>query len=175
MSNTHLVTAIDTDVEWVRQHTRLGGKARDWEHNKRNESFLLRGMALQDAIKWLAQSTVVNEPKLLPLQEEYIRASQKWEAGEIERLKEFSEHETRQKKRFLRYSLVLAGLLLLALLAAGFALWQRTVARARELISASILSEGADPEISVLIAAQGSGYHLAVGPRGVASSPAMPA
>ena len=150
-----LIAALDTDLEWVRQHTRLAEKARDWENNKRNESFLLRGMALQDALKWLAQSTVVNEPKLLPLQEEYIRASQKWEAGEIERLKELTEHETRQKKRFRRFSLVLGVALLLSLLAAGFAFWQRTVARASELVAASILSQNEDPETALLIAAQG--------------------
>ncbi|MGA9567697.1 MAG: TIR domain-containing protein [Candidatus Korobacteraceae bacterium] len=149
-----LIAALDTDLEWVRQHTRLAEKARDWENSKRNESFLLRGMALQDALKWLAQSTVVNEPKVLPLQEEYIRASQKWEAGEIERLKELTEHETRQKKRFRRFSLVLGVALLLALAAVGVALWQRSVAHAREMISASVLSQNADLEISVLIAAQ---------------------
>ncbi len=59
-----LIAALDTDLEWVRQHTRLAEKARDWENNHRNESFLLRGMALQDALRWLAKSTAVNEPKV---------------------------------------------------------------------------------------------------------------
>ena len=149
-----LIAALDTDLEWVRQHTRLAEKARDWEINQRNESFLLRGMTLQEAIEWLAKSTAVKEPKVTALQEEYIRASQKWEAGEIERLKELTEHETRQKKRFRRFSLVLAAALLLALAAVGVALWQRSVARARELASASLATLNTDPDLSILLAAQ---------------------
>ena len=150
-----LIAALNTNPEWVREHTRLAEKARDWDNNQRNESFLLRGMTLQEAIEWLAKSTAVKEPKVTALQEEYIRASQKWEAGEIERLKELTEHETRQKKRFRRFSLVLGAALLLALAAIVVAVWQRTVAHARELVSASMASQNADPEISVLIAAQG--------------------
>lgn len=148
-----LITAIDTDLEWVRQHTRLLAKARDWESNKRNESFLLRGMDLQDALKWLAQATVVQGLQPLPLHEKYIRASQEWEAGEIERLKELTEYETRQKKRFRRYSLALGVMLLLALFAAGYASYQRAVARARQLIASSISVGETDPELSVLFAA----------------------
>ena len=81
-----VITAIDTNVPWVRQHTRLGEKAREWERNRGNESFLLRGMDLQDAVKWLSEASSAREPKPLPLHEEYIRKSQEWEAGEIKRL-----------------------------------------------------------------------------------------
>jgi hypothetical protein len=39
-------------------------------------------MDLQNAVQWLAQAAI-KEPKAAALQEEYIRASQEWEAGEI--------------------------------------------------------------------------------------------
>jgi WD40 repeat protein len=150
-----LIAALNTDRDWVRQHTRLEGKAREWDSKQRNESFLLRGMDLQDAVKWLAQAAVVKKPKPSPLHEEYIRASQKWEAKEITRLEKLADREARQAKRFRRYSLALAVMLLLAVGAAGFAFWQRAVARARQLISASMASQDTEPELSVLIAARG--------------------
>jgi hypothetical protein len=81
-------------------HTRLQGKARDWENNQRNDSFLLRGLDLQDALQWIAKGAVVKKPKPLPLHEEYIRASQEWEAREINRLTKLQEQEAQQAKRF---------------------------------------------------------------------------
>ena len=65
-----------------------------------------------------------------------------------------AEERARQTKRFRLFAMALGGMLLLALVAVGFALWQRAVARARELVSGSVLSEETDPEIAVLIAAQ---------------------
>src|SRR5271157_4555945 len=150
-----LIKALDTNFEWEHKHTQFLGRAAEWESKNRDQGFLLHGMELKEAIHWLEQAATIKGRKPTGIQEQYIRASEEWEAGEIERLKEFSEHETRQKKRFRRYSLVLAGVLLLTFLAAGFAFWQRAVARARELISASMASQNADPEISLLIAAQG--------------------
>jgi hypothetical protein len=38
-----LVYALDTDLDWVRAHTRLLTRAIEWDDNDRNNSFLLRG------------------------------------------------------------------------------------------------------------------------------------
>lgn len=61
-----VVTAIDTDREWVGEYISLKEKAREWDSKGRNESFLLRGMELQEAVTWLAKVAVVKEPKPLP-------------------------------------------------------------------------------------------------------------
>ena len=42
-----LVTALDTDLEWERQHSRLTVKALEWDQSGRDRSFLLRGADLQ--------------------------------------------------------------------------------------------------------------------------------
>ena len=42
-----LISALDTDLEWERQHSRLTVKALEWEQAARNRSFLLRGADLQ--------------------------------------------------------------------------------------------------------------------------------
>ncbi len=110
-------------------------------------------MELKEAVRWLDQAGPIKGRKPTKLQEQYVRASEEWEAGEIRRLTELSAQEARQAKRFRRYSLALGILLLLALVAAGFAFYQRAVARARQLVASSISNEDSDPELSVLFAA----------------------
>jgi hypothetical protein len=49
-----LVRALDTDLKWVRAHTRLLTRAIEWDANGRNNSFVLRGEDLRSAERWLA-------------------------------------------------------------------------------------------------------------------------
>src|SRR5690606_36175944 len=48
--------ALDTDLSYVRFHTRLLVRALEWENRKRDTSFLLRGTDLSDAEQWLGES-----------------------------------------------------------------------------------------------------------------------
>ena len=66
-----LITAIDTDLDWVRAHTRLLIRAKEWDTKSRGNSFLLRGDDLKDAEQWLTQSAD-KDPKPAKLQTEYI-------------------------------------------------------------------------------------------------------
>src|SRR6516225_7679121 len=58
-----LIRILNVDLDWVRSHTRLLVRAREWELKGRDDSFVLRGMDLQDAIRWQAQAVTINEPK----------------------------------------------------------------------------------------------------------------
>ncbi len=49
-----LVTALKHDLGWLREHTRLGERAADWEGSGRTSAYLLRGDALSTARDWLA-------------------------------------------------------------------------------------------------------------------------
>ncbi|MBI5670235.1 MAG: TIR domain-containing protein [Chloroflexi bacterium] len=69
-----LINALNTDLSYVRQHTRLLVRAREWENNGNNPSFLLGGDNLRDAEHWLAEA-VGKEPQPLPVHAEYITAS----------------------------------------------------------------------------------------------------
>jgi len=142
-----LSRAIDTDLEWVRQHTRFGLRARHWEANSRDNGFLLHGTELREAVRWLEQAPTIKTLQTTKLHEQYIRASVEWEAGELERAQ-------RQAKRLRLLSLSLGGLLALSVAAAVGAYWQRTLAHARELVSASTASQDTDPELSLLIATE---------------------
>jgi WD40 repeat protein len=71
-----LITALDTDLEWVKAHTRLLTRANEWDRHKRDYSFALRGSELRQA-EMLLTSNQGREPRLLPLQPEYILSSRR--------------------------------------------------------------------------------------------------
>jgi len=70
-----LVEAINTDLNWVQQHTKLLGQAVEWEKKNRNSSFLLNGAGLEEAERWIAEASVKSNRQILPLQADYITAS----------------------------------------------------------------------------------------------------
>ena len=69
-----LVVAIETDLEWLKQHTRLLERAIEWNAARRDDSFLLRKNDLAAAERWLALGPN-KEPKPTGLQTEYVIAS----------------------------------------------------------------------------------------------------
>jgi hypothetical protein len=71
-----LITALDTDLEWVKAHTRLLTRAIEWDRHKRDFSFALRGSELRHA-EGLLTSNAGQEPRLLPLQTDYILSSRR--------------------------------------------------------------------------------------------------
>jgi WD40 repeat protein len=133
-----LVTALDTDLEWVRAHTRLLQRAKEWEDERRDRSFLLRGKDLKDAEALQAQEAEKKE-KLTPLQQDYIQASR------------------RATTRFRRLVLVTAAVFLIVAVLGLFGWWQRNVALTRELAGeAQLMSDqgGESLQPSVLLAAE---------------------
>ncbi|MCD4685744.1 MAG: toll/interleukin-1 receptor domain-containing protein, partial [Anaerolineae bacterium] len=48
-----LIVALDTDLRFVREHTALLVRARNWEQRERDPSLLLRELTLRDAEAWL--------------------------------------------------------------------------------------------------------------------------
>jgi WD40 repeat protein len=70
----NLVTSLDTDLDWVRFHTRLQVRALEWEVRNRNPSMLLREDDLKDAESWLARAAV-KDPQPTPLQVTFLQVS----------------------------------------------------------------------------------------------------
>lgn len=79
-----LLTALDTDQAYVKNHTRYFVRATEWQQSHRNPSFLLEGEQVAAAEGWL-QSSVGKLPEPHPTHHEYIRASQVAETARITR------------------------------------------------------------------------------------------
>jgi len=71
-----LLKALDTDLDWVHDHTRLLVRAAEWDREKRDSSYTLRGRDLKEAEAWLSVSPD-KEPTPTGLQTQYILVSRK--------------------------------------------------------------------------------------------------
>jgi len=71
-----LCTAMDTDLDWVKTHTRIQVRALEWDKKKRENSFVLRGKDLADGEKFITEAAG-KSPEPTALQGEYILASRK--------------------------------------------------------------------------------------------------
>jgi len=106
-----VLDALDVDFAYVRDHTRLLQRAREWEENDRHHSYLLSGKEIHIAETWLAQSTT-KQPTASQLHHEFIQSSQQHENQIIRRNLMIAVFVT-------VFSLVLAGI--------AFVQWQEAV------------------------------------------------
>jgi WD40 repeat protein len=72
-----LIAALETDLAWVHAHTRLLTRAIDWERKGKNNSFVLRGVDLAEAERWLTEAGSAKQRQPTPLQTDYIITSRK--------------------------------------------------------------------------------------------------
>jgi WD40 repeat protein len=134
-----LVEALETDLQWRDQHTRLAGRAREWVDSGRNASYLLRGADLRDAEAWLAQQEGHREA---PTREhrEYIARSRKAAGRRLYTL-----------IGALSVGLMIAtGLAIFALIKENQAVHQTNIARSQ------LLASEADYDLSALNTEQGT-------------------
>jgi formylglycine-generating enzyme required for sulfatase activity len=100
-SLTALATALKTDFDWIREHTRIGEAALRWDARGRVEALLLRGEELAAAKTWLASPPqYAPEPTLL--HHEFIKAGEDAEAArssaERQRLDQMAEAQAERQK-----------------------------------------------------------------------------
>jgi len=140
-----LSTGIDTDLGWVRQHTRVLGRALEWDASARDRAFLLRGRDLTASEQWLGEQTPVRQPT--ELQATYVHAS---------RLA--ATRRQRVTVGAILFALVVAvALSILSVIKSRQAAAQAKVARARELATSAVSQFSADPELGVLLATEAAG------------------
>ena len=138
-----LEVALETDIAWIRQHTRIGELAQRWDGANRPASGgrLLRGEELTDAEAWLLTSPK-GAPDPTELQRAYVHASRLFETGEIEK----ERAAIARTRRFQRRSAwALAGIALLVVAGAGYVLWQQRETDRRETL---VMTSAADRAIA---------------------------
>jgi WD40 repeat protein len=157
-----VVAALDTDLEWERQHTRMTVKALEWDGSGRDKSFLLRGGDLQAAERWLAAGAD-QDPGPTSLEQEYLLAAR--------------QSATRRQRVLvggsLAVSVVAIGLLIFALISRSQAVSARNAAnaaaRAADAGRLAALSETqlpVNPERAVLLAIAAVHKDATYGPSG---------
>ena len=154
-----LVTALRSDLPWLREHTRIGERAADWERSERASEYLLRGAALGAVRDWLAAKPT-NAPDTTELQRAFIQASEEEERrllseerrrlDELEKAKEIAEAErdaaetarereavaSRRVVRATTGGFIVALVLLVAASVAGWMAYQNAEAKRAEALRA---------------------------------------
>jgi WD40 repeat protein len=139
-----LVDALQTDLEWVKEHRHWLLEALRWEAQNRDRSLLLRGRDLKAAEAWLARQADRTEPRPTQLQAEFLHASRNWETRRIQII-----------AAAVAVALGVAiALGVLALLQRNDARTQAAIAQSRELSLSSASQLSVDPERSLLIATE---------------------
>jgi hypothetical protein len=151
-------SALNTDLEWLREHTRYLQRAMEWNAGKRAANRLLSGPDIEAARAW-ASSRPKNAPEPTELQRDFIKASEAEEScrqsAEAQRLKEvaeaqaergkaLAERETAQKREVTaqkRFTRTLTGGLVIALSLAAAAIWLYFDARTQTHRAEAALAE----------------------------------
>ncbi|MDY6806169.1 MAG: TIR domain-containing protein, partial [Cyanobacteriota bacterium] len=115
---SELVRTLDTDREYVRQHTKKSQKALEWSKRDKSVDLLLRGNECVRAYEWLQEvDQQGKQPELTELLKEYIVASndelQRQQLLEEERQQQKIEAERQQRElqKQRQKGLILFGLL----------------------------------------------------------------
>src|SRR5262245_29093340 len=142
-----LVEALNTDLDWLREHTRLLARAMEWDTGGRPTNRLLSGKDISDAKNWIARRPR-NAPEPTTLHLDFVKVSESWDVEQQgERQRQLEERERlvqqaeidrsaretaqaealEQARRVTRRTLVgLAAAIVLAVIAAvaGWVAWQ---------------------------------------------------
>ena len=111
-----LASALRVDVDWIREHTRLGALARRWDARGRTDAMLLRGDELDAAKTWAARRPQ-GAPDLNDAQLDFIAASDAAEQA--------AERAARHRRRALVTGLSLVAIALAGLSAVAGWAWYR--------------------------------------------------
>jgi WD domain, G-beta repeat len=135
-SIAELAEALRIDLDWIREHTRLGELAARWNARQRPEFLLLRGDDFDAAKAWMA-NRAESAPAITEAQWEFIRASEDAESARLGKQRAQLEAMTRaqaataQQQR--RAARLLWGIATLVLAMIGYVTWKDYDVAKREL------------------------------------------
>jgi WD40 repeat protein len=138
-----LVSAIDTDLEWVHEHTQWGLKAIEWDDHGRDASFLLTGSELEAAEQWLARQSG-KRPEPTGLHNEFVLVSRRRSVRRLRRTRAFTSAALA----------TVSVLAVTALVLRNQAVNESQIATSRQLAADSLLELSSDPQLSLLLGVQ---------------------
>src|SRR5262249_30581124 len=143
-----LAEALRQDLDWIREHTRLGEIATRWDRRKRPEALLLRGDDLDAAKAWMA-ARKMGAPEITNAQRALISASEEAEAkrlgnerAQLEREKaqladiKAAQARTARMQRITRWAFAaVAAVILIAGVIVGWLQWDKARQLARQEVA----------------------------------------
>ena len=138
-----LAEALRVDLDWIREHTRLGELATRWDRRGRPESLLLRGDEIDAAKAWMAARKAA-APEITDAQRAFVTASEEAEAtrlgkerAQLEAIGRAQEATAQQQRRAARLQRriwwLLGGVAALVLAMVGYVTWQSYDVARREI------------------------------------------
>ena len=112
---SQLAEALRADLDWIREHTRLGELTRRWDARGRPESLLLRGDELDTAKAWMAAGKAA--PEITDAQHAFVRASEEAESTRLGKERAQLKATARQQRRI---AWLLGGVAALVLAMVGY-------------------------------------------------------
>ena len=109
-----LSDALRRDLEWIREHTRLGELAARWQSRNRPNSLLLRGDELDAAKAWV-RARKPEAPEITDIQHAFIKESEQAETAR--------NIQSRTTRRQMRWAQTLIGALAAIIALASLAYW----------------------------------------------------
>jgi WD40 repeat protein len=142
-SSDLLLSGIDTDLEWVREHTQWGLKAIEWDGHGRDASFLLSGSELEAAEQWLARQSG-KRPEPTALDNEFVLVSRRHVVRRLRRTRAITAAALA----------IVSALAVTAFVLRNQAVNQSQIATSRQLAAESLLELTSDPQLSLLLGVQ---------------------
>jgi WD40 repeat protein/energy-coupling factor transporter ATP-binding protein EcfA2 len=127
-----LVTWLDEERDHIRKRQRLTNAANRWNELNCSEDLLLRGVELEEALRY---------DDLSKLEGEFLEASQQARVDEIEKAKEIAEELRRRNRIITAASIIAAAVAVIAVFMGGFALNRWTYAE--EARVTAVVAQGA--------------------------------
>src|SRR5262245_24034085 len=124
-----LADALRIDLDWIREHTRLGELAMRWDGRGRPESLLLRGDDIDTAKTWMGARNAA-APEITDAQRAFVKASEEAEATRLGKERAQLQATARQQRRI---AWLLGAVAVLVLAMVGYVTWQSYDLARREI------------------------------------------
>jgi len=137
-----LLTALETDLDWVKLFTKLLQKSWEWDENERNDSYLLIGDELHlflDAVTKYEDT----KPEIIPLQKEFLDCSQQFEAEQLEK-------QRRIRKRLRIFAISVAALLIIVGVSL-FLNWRQNIRKVANELQVQSRIQESNVDLSLLL------------------------
>jgi WD40 repeat protein len=138
-----LIIAIETDRDWVREHTDWALKAIEWSEHDRDASFLLSGSELEAAEQWLARQSG-KRPEPTALHTEFVLLSRRLAVWRARRTRAITSAALA----------IVSALAVIALVLRNQAVNESQLSSSRQMAADSLLRLSSDPQLSLLLGVQ---------------------